>query len=72
LAVSTTLKQGLTLLNTTNQAIAALLTITKLEQRLKNLATSARLQWPIINFREIDKYKQRQKKIELQECTGYP
>jgi len=60
-----TLKQGITLLNTTDPTMHALLTSTKLE-RLKT-AKSIRLQWLISNFKYIDIYKERQKITELRQ-----
>jgi hypothetical protein len=65
LSLSSTLKQGTTLLNSLDPAIHALLQETKLEQRLQSLAKAMRLQWPILNFRAIDAYKKRMKSEEL-------
>jgi hypothetical protein len=65
LASTTALKQGITLLNTLEPTIHALLHKTKLEQRLQSIAKAIRLQWPIQNYRAIDAYKRRQKKDEL-------
>jgi len=50
LATSSTLKQGITLLNSLDPAIHALLKESKLEQRLQSTAKAIRLQWPILNF----------------------
>jgi len=66
LATSTALKQGITLLNTLDPAIHALLKKTKLEQRLQNLAKAIRLPWHILNFMDIDAYKKRMEADELQ------
>jgi hypothetical protein len=65
LASTTALKQGITLLNTHEPTIHALLHKTKLEQRLQSIAKAIRLQWPIQNYRAIDAYKRSQKKDEL-------
>jgi predicted transcriptional regulator len=65
LSLSSTLKQGPTLLNSLDQAIHALLQETQLEERLQSLAKAMRLQWPILNFRAIDAYKKRMKSEEL-------
>ena len=65
LATSTALKQGITLLNSLDPAAHALLTETKLEQRLSSLAKAMRLPWPILNFKTIDAYKRRKKSEEL-------
>jgi len=65
LASSTALKQGVTLLNSLDPAIHALLQETQLENRLLSLAKAMRLQWPILNFRHIDAYKKRMKAEEL-------
>ena len=65
LVTNTSLKQGITLLNTLDPAIHALLQETKLEQRLISLAKAIRLPWPILNFRVIDSYKKRVKEDEL-------
>jgi hypothetical protein len=66
LPMSTVLKQGITLLNSLDPAIHALLTESKLEQRLKSIAEAMRLQWPIMNFTVIDSYKKRMKSAELE------
>jgi len=50
LATSSTLKQGITLLNSLDPAIHALLKESKLEQRLQSTAKAIRLQWLILNF----------------------
>jgi hypothetical protein len=65
LATSSTLKQGITLLNSFDPATHALLQETKLEQRLQSLAKAMRLPWPIPNFKSIDAYKKRMKADEL-------
>ena len=65
LATSSTLKQGITLLNSLDPAIHALLKESKLEKRLQSTAKAIRLQWPILNFRIIDTYKKRMKTEEL-------
>ena len=65
LVTSTMLKQGITLLNSLDPAIHALLKETKLEQRLSNLAKTMRLSWPIANFRVIDSYKKLMRTNEL-------
>ena len=72
LATSSALKQGITLLNSLDPAIHALLQETKLEQRLKNLAKAIRLEWPIHNFRLIDAYKKRVKSEELKAWGQLP
>jgi hypothetical protein len=64
-ATSSALKQGITILNSLDTAIHALLQETKLEQRLQSLAMAMRLQWPVLNFRVIDAYKKRMKTDEL-------
>ena len=65
LATNSALKQGITLLNSLDPAIHALLQETKLEQRLQSVAKAMRLQWRILNFRVIDAYKKRMKADEL-------
>ena len=65
IVTSSALKQGITLLNSLDPAIHALLKESKLEQRLEGLAKHARLQWPILNFRVIDSHKKRMKTEEL-------
>jgi hypothetical protein len=72
LATSSALKQGITLLNSLDPAIHALLKETKLEQRLANMAKAIRLQWPILNFRVIDSYKKRMKTDELKAWSQLP
>jgi predicted transcriptional regulator len=65
LASTTALKQGITLLNTLDPTILALLHETKLEQRLQGIARAIRLTWPVLNFKSIDAYKKRQKVDEI-------
>ena len=72
LSVTTALKQGITLLNTLDPAAQALFRLTLLEKRLEKMAKSARLLWPIQNFRSIDAYKQRLKKAELEQWSKLP
>jgi hypothetical protein len=61
IVTSSALKQGITLLNSLDPSIHALLKESTLEQRLEGLAKHARLQWPILNFRVIDSHKMRMK-----------
>jgi hypothetical protein len=61
-SVSTVLKQGITLLNTTDPTIQVIFTYTRLDHKLERMAKSVRLQWPISNFKYIDAYKKRQKR----------
>jgi len=72
LAMSSALKQGITLLNSLDPATHALLQETKLEQRLGNMAKAVRLPWPILNYRAIDSYKMRMKKEELKAWSQLP
>jgi hypothetical protein len=72
LRISTVLKQGLTLLNTLDDTIAALLQNTRYEVRLERLAKSARIQWPITNFKQLDYFKRNQKKLQLREWGALP
>ena len=72
LSVTTVLKQGITLLNTLDQTTEAFLHSTPYEQRLERLANSARIQWPNINFRQIEAYKENQKKEELRQWGALP
>ena len=65
LVTSTMMKQGITLLNSLDPTIHALLKETKLEQRLSSLAKAMRLTWPILNFRVIDSYKKQMRNNEL-------
>ena len=58
LVTSTMLKQGITLLNSLDPTIHALLKETKLEQRLSSLK-AMRLSWPILNFGVTDSYKKQ-------------
>jgi hypothetical protein len=69
LATSTALKQGITLLNTLDPATYALLTESKLQQRLKSITEAMKLQWPIMNFRVTDSYKKRMKMAELEKWS---
>ena len=52
LVTSTMMKQGITLLNSLDPTIHALLKETKLEQRLLSLAKAMRLSWPILHTTE--------------------
>ena len=70
LCVTTVLRQGITLLNTFDQTTHALES-TKYEQRLERLAKSARIQWPITNFRQLDAYKKNQEE-ELRQWGALP
>jgi len=54
LATRSAFKEGITLLNTFDPAIHALLEEPRLEQRLQGLAKAMRLQWLILNFRVIE------------------
>jgi hypothetical protein len=72
LSVTTALKQGLTLMKTNDSTTQALLQKTRYEQKLERLAKSARIQWPISNFRELDAYKRNQKKQQLREWAALP
>jgi hypothetical protein len=65
LGTSTALKQGITLLNTLDPAIRTLLQETELDMRLQSLAKEMRLTWTVLNFRNIEAYKRRQKADEL-------
>jgi hypothetical protein len=65
LATSSALKHGTILLNSLDTAIHAQLQETMLEQRLQSLVKAMRLQWPIINFKVIDAYKECMKAEEL-------
>jgi hypothetical protein len=65
LVTCTALKQGLTLLNSLDPTTHALLRTTQLENRLKGLAAAIRLAWPVLNFRDIEAYKRRQKAEEV-------
>jgi hypothetical protein len=76
LVSSTTLRPGITLLNSLDPTIHALLQETKLEERLRDLTNAMRLTWPILNFRVIDAYKKRMRADEqkywsqLTKCRG--
>jgi hypothetical protein len=59
------LKQGLTLLNTIDPIIHELFKSTNLEKRLLNMARTLKIAWPIVNFRQIDLYKKRQKEEDV-------
>jgi hypothetical protein len=72
LTISTSLKQGVTLLNNTDPAAQALLRATAFERCIEGLARSTRISWPILNFRHIDEYKKRQKKAILKEWSELP
>jgi hypothetical protein len=61
LMTSTTLKQGLTLLNIIDPALQALFHQSKLQHKLEGLAKAARLNWPITNSNDLTFYKERQK-----------
>jgi hypothetical protein len=65
-----TLKHGITVLNTTDPTMHALLTSTKWKRQ--KMAKSIRLQWPISNFKYIDVYKERKKIVELRQWYRLP
>jgi hypothetical protein len=43
-----------------------------MDKRLEKMANSARLPWPIANFKCIDAYKKRVKKAELERWSHLP
>ena len=72
LSITTALKQGVNLLNTLDPAAQGLFRLTNLEKRLEYLAKSARILWPVQNFKSIDAYKRRLKAAELEQCSKLP
>jgi hypothetical protein len=72
IAVSTTLKQGLKMLNTEDPAMQAITQASKFENRLEKMARSMRIQWPILDLETIDRFKKRQKALELKEWSQLP
>ncbi|KAG7196443.1 hypothetical protein KM043_018829, partial [Ampulex compressa] len=67
ICVSSSLKSGLTFLQSPDPAVQALAQVTGLENKLKSQAKAVRLAWPIISVKEIDKWKADMKKRELEE-----
>ncbi|KAI4475667.1 hypothetical protein M0804_014163 [Polistes exclamans] len=63
--VSASLKAGLKFANSTDPAMQALALGTGMVNRLKNLAKAVRINWPVVDAKDIDKYKIREKKREL-------
>lgn len=63
--VSASLKAGLKFVNSTDPAMQALALGTGMVNRLKNLAKAVRINWPVVDAKDIDKYKMREKKREL-------
>jgi hypothetical protein len=72
LNTGTTLKQGLTLLNNLDPAVAALLRATQLEKKLEKLAKNNDIPWPITRFEQIDNFKKQSKSRELLEWHKLP
>jgi hypothetical protein len=72
LSVSTALKLGMTLLETADADLKAILNITRFEARLERLAKSARIHWPISHIKYVDAYKRHQKKLDLQKWSSLP
>jgi hypothetical protein len=62
--VSSSLGAGIQFLNNTDPVLKALSIEAGLEKRMRRLAESARLPWPI-NMSEIRRYKTREKRAEL-------
>lgn len=63
--VSASLKAGLKFINSSDPVMQALALGTGMVNRLKNLAKAVRINWPVVDAKEIDKYKMREKKKEL-------
>jgi hypothetical protein len=57
LMTSSTLKQGLMLINTVDRALQALFSMSRLEVRPENVARAARLNWYNLNLNDLSKYK---------------
>jgi hypothetical protein len=72
LSPCSSLRQGLTLLNSSDPAVRALHEETGLEQRLQALAKTIRLPWPVPHSREIEAYKRARKKEELKKWSSLP
>jgi hypothetical protein len=72
LATTTTLKQGLKMLDTNDPALQAIMQASNFDNRLERMARLMRIQWPIIDLETIDKYKKRQKALELKQWSQLP
>jgi hypothetical protein len=72
LVTSSALKQGLTLLNTTEPDLQALFNRSRLKERLSAIAKAARLNLDDLDQDGITKYKRRQKAEELQQWSQLP
>ena len=65
IATASSLKSGLRFFNSSDPAIRALASDNGLEPRLRKLARSIRLEWPLPDTKTIDRWKQRRKQQEL-------
>jgi hypothetical protein len=72
LVTTTTLRQGIVLLNLIDPALMALFTQTSLEHRLGTIARTARLDWPNLTFQDLNSYKRRLKKDEFKKWSQLP
>ena len=72
LSITIALKQGVTLFNNLDAAAQKLFLLTNLEKRLEKLAKSARILWPVQNFKSIDAYKRRLKAAEVERWRKLP
>ena len=65
IAAASSLKSELRFLNSSDLAITALASDNGVEPRLRTLARSIRLEWPLPDTKTIDRWKQRRKQLEL-------
>jgi hypothetical protein len=70
--VTSTLRQGITLLNTMDPVLEALFNQTGLEHRMEAIARTARLKWPNLTFKDLASYKLRLKRDELKQWSRLP
>jgi hypothetical protein len=57
------------MLDTNDLALQAIMQASKFENRLERMARSIRIQWPILELEIIDKFKKRQKTLELKQWS---
>ena len=64
-SICTMLKLGTRVKDTADPTTQAILTLTKFDQRLGQLAKSVRLPWPNLSEQNINAHRKRQKAAEL-------
>jgi hypothetical protein len=72
LVTTSTLRQGIVLLNLIDPALKALFAQTSLEHRLETIARAARLNWPNLTFEDLNSYRRRLKKDEFKQWSRLP